>query len=362
MSVVNKKFTIKIYDPTGALLQTTLKPRLLRENPTFTSRINGGFGQCLINLNLPFDNFGEGEIIDFMNIVKVFASDSKNPLGRLIYTGFISAYKPFVRGTDQGVSLVLLGLVSLLNFAYYKNGANFTVNHTSEDPAEIMKAIINHFNTIYAGNLLGYDGSGTTVDTVGTNVDYTFIDRRWLEALQNTFQLAGGGWWWSLNSSGQLYLKQKPTSATHIFTIGKDIDSVIVDKSSEKVNNSVQVRYDASTADDSDATSQTNFGKRELIIKDNQIQNATTAAQRASQAITDKKDEKVKATLTVNAQFDIESVKVGDTCKIRNLSTDSITFTDNMQIVSIRYEWDQITIELEEISTKFGIELAKFTL
>lgn len=43
-----------------------------------------------------------------------------------------------------------------------------------------MKAIITHFNSIYAGSLLGYDSGGTTVDTVGVNVTYTFTERNGL--------------------------------------------------------------------------------------------------------------------------------------------------------------------------------------
>lgn len=359
-SIVEKRFTIKVYAPDGTTLRKTLDPRLLRGTPSFTSRINGGFGECRIELHLPFDDFDEGTVVDFMNIVKIYESDAQNTSGRLIYTGFVSAYQPFVKGSDQGVTIVLLGLVSLLALAYYKNGASFTVTHSAVDPSAIMKLIIDHFATVNTKGLIGYNGSGTTVDLTGTTVSYTFTDQKWLDALTAIAKTAPAGWWWSIDATGQLYFKNKPASATHTFTIGKDIDELIVDKSSEGIVNATQVRYSGGgTSDASDGTSITNFERRESIIDDQRITIAGTAAARAAAEIANFKDEKVKATLVVNSQYDIETIKVGDTCKIRNLSTASTTFTDNMQIVSVRYEWDRVTLELEDLTGKFAVELAK---
>lgn len=357
--LITKKFTIKIYDSDGTTFLRTLKPSEVLNNPTFTSQINGGFGQCVLDLALPFDDFGEGTTITFMNIVKIYAIDSDNTLGRLIYTGFISAYTPYLKDAEQGVKITLLGMVSLLSLAYYKDGSSFTVAHVSEDPAVIMKAIIDHFNSIYGGSLLGYDSGGTTVDTVGTNVTYTFEEDKWIDAVQNAFGTVGAGWWWHVDKQGQLYLKQKPASATHSFTIGKDIDSIEVNKSSEKVVNKVRVKYNGNTADDDDATSIAGFGTREIISSDDRIQDATTANQKAAQLIDDNKVEKIKARMVINSTYDLETIKVGDTCKIKNLAIDQATFNNNMMIVSVNYSFDHVTIELEE-QTRFSLELQKF--
>lgn len=355
--IVNKQFQVKIYASNGSTFLRTLKPSEIKNSPTFTSQINGGFGECVLQLSLPFDAFGEGVSIDFMNIVKIYAMDEDNKDGRLIYTGFISSYRPYIDGAKQGVDVTLLGLVSLLSFAYYKNGSSFTVSQSAKDPAFIVKAIIDHFNTIYAGSLLGYDSGSTTVDTVGTNVTYNFVDRKWNEALEDTFGLAGAGWWWAIDKQGQLYLKQKPASATHTFTIGKDIDHLEVEKSSEKVINMVQVRYTGgATYDASDATSITDFGRREEIVSDTNIQNVGTATQRANQEVNDNKVEKIKARMIINASYDLETIKVGDTCKIQNLIVGQSIFSNNMQIVTVDYAFNQVTIELEEM-TRFAKEL-----
>ncbi len=355
---MNKKFVIKIYDKAGTYI-TTLKPSVVKSIPAFQSQINGGFGQCVLDLNLPFDDFGEGSTIAFMNIVKIYVMDENYPLGRLVYTGFISAYAPYLDDSRQGVKITLLGLVSILSLAYYKNGSNFTVA-ASGDPSVLMKNIINHFNSVYPGSLLGYNGSGTTVDTVGVSVSYTFNEDKWLDALQNAFGTVGAGWWWAIDKQGQLYLKQKPATATHIFSIGKEIESLEVDKTSEKIVNKVRVKYGtSSTFDDDDATSITKFGTREEIVSDSKIQNLATATQRAAKEVDDNKVEKIKAKLVINSSYDLESIKVGDTCKIRNLSINQAVFNDNMMIVSVTYSFNKVTIELEEM-TKFSTELQKF--
>ena len=67
-----------------------------------------------------------------------------------------------------------------------------------------------------------------------------------------------------------------------------------------------------------------------------------------------------KVQLIINAQYDIESIKVGDTCQVLNLAENSGVFTNNMQIVRIIYNWDNVTLDLEEVIDDFGNQLTKF--
>lgn len=358
MPVATKKYNIKIYDSDGVTHIQTIKPDLLKAPPTFSQEINGGYGECQLDFSLNFDDFGEGDAIAFMNIVKIYAIDSENQTGRLIYTGFISQYKPYIRGADQGVEVNLLGLVSLLQLAYYKNGANFTVTHSADDPADIIKAIIDHFNSIYAGSLVTY--AGGQIDNIGTVVDLEFVGQKWLEAIKQTAKLADGGWWWKVAEDGEFYLKEKPATATHAFTIGKDVEQMTVTKTSETVLNNVTVEYDGGSTSSSNAGSQTEFGKREKLISDTSLKDANAGSQRAQKELNDFKDDKVSATLIINSAYDIESVKAGDTCTVRNLKLGSTLFGDNMQIVKVKYYWDKIEITLEAIRSDFGVELTNF--
>lgn len=361
MAIKDKKFTIKIYDSLGVTLAKTLKDNEIKNIPRFSSQINGGFGELVLDLNLPFDV--PDSAIGFMHIVRVYVNDkdtNNSPRSRLVYTGFISAYTPYVRGGKEGIEVTCLGLISLLSFAYFKAGASFEPSYTTTDPSVIMKAIIDHFNTVYSGGLIGYNGSTTTVDTVGTNVSFTFEDKTWFQALTDIFGTVGAGWWWTIDVEGQLYLKEKPTTSTHTFTIGKDIEELYNDKSSESIINSARVKYAATSTQNSDATSISEFGLREKVVTESQIDDLATANQKSNQLVGDNKDEKNRVQLVINSQYDIESIKVGDTCKVQNLAKNSGVFTNNMQIAKIMYNWDTVTLNLEEIIDDFGNELSKF--
>lgn len=374
---IQRIYTIKAYDQDGSTRlanYNTQRPEgsttgYVKSAPTFKSQINGGYGECVIDLALPFDDFGEGTTINFMNIVKIYAAkvddDTLTQSETLIYTGFISKYEPYIDGPgDEGVRVTLLGLVSLTALSYYKSGSAFAVTHTAADPSAIGQAIITHFNTIYGGSLLSYTGG--SIDSVGTNVTFTFTDQTWAAALKKAWELSGTNWWWKIDASGVYYLKQKPSTATHTFTIGKDIARINAPKDSEKVVNDVQVRRTGGTASNfSDSTSQSTFGtgspatgKRTRIIDDTSIADATTATQRGNKEINDNKDEKITTSMEINTNYDIESVEVGETCKIRNFDGSSTFFDDNMMIVAVQYNGDTITIELEEQTANLGNELS----
>jgi len=357
-----KQYTVKIFDKfsTSSFVKN-VDPILLKSVPSFKAKINAGLGEAVIDLNLPFDDFDEGVSIDFMNIIDIFVVDEINPLGVRIHRGFISKYMPYIRADgSEGVLITSLGLVSLLAFSFYKSGSSFTVSHTSDDPETIARAIIDHFNTVYIGSLIGFDGAST--DPVGTTVSYDFIDRRWNNALTKTVELAEGNWWYHIDQDGKLQFKDKPSTATHIFTIGKDIESIIAPKNSEKVANDVQVRFSSGSSDFSDGTSQTTFGVRTKLVKDADITDSGSADERGDREIEANKDEKIKASVTINTQFDagLEAIRIGDTCKIRNFKKSSTFFNDNMQIIGFNYRGDTMSLELEDFEGNFGEELETF--
>ncbi len=364
---LQKEYTIQVFDQDGTTFRKSysIGDGSLKNSPSFSSQINGGYGQCELDLDVPFDSFSEGSGVDFMNIVKIYAVDQTNPRGRLIYTGFISRYEPYIDAqSEEGVKVTLLGLVSLLSFSYYKNGSTYAVTHSAVDPETIGRAVIDHFNTIYGGSLLSY--SGDTTDPVGASVSFVFTDQKWIDSIKKTGELAGTDWWWKIDETGKYWIKAKPSTATHVFTIGRDIQSIRATKDSEKVVNDIQVRRSGGTTTDySDATSQVTYGtggsgKRTKIISDTSITDATTANQRGNKEIADFKDSKIKASVTVNNKYDIESVKVGETCRIQAYDKSNTFFGTNMFISSINYSADSIRIELEQQAQSFGKELDQF--
>ena len=368
---LQKQWNVKVYGQDGVTLKLNVPPSNLASNPSFTTRINNGQGECVLDLVGPsfkFDSFGEGTTLAFSFVVEIWCVDANNPLGRRIYKGYVSRIEPYFEAKGlEGVKVTCLGLVSLLSRSYYQTGGgNYTVTQTA-DPTAIGKAIVDHFNTIFSGNLISYDSTSIPA-TVGATVNYTFTDRKWVDALTQTQTLAGTNWWWSIDQDGKYNFQAKPSSATWVFTIGKDVQSIKATKDAEKVINQVQVRRNGGTAVDySDSTSQTTYGtgnpatgRNTQIISDTSILDATTSDQRGNKAIADGKDAKVSATVVLNTQADLEGIRIGDACRIRNLSTSSVTFNDCMQIVSLQYDGDSLTIQLESITNDLGTALNSF--
>lgn len=354
-----KSFLVKIFGSNGTTFIKNVPSGAggLKNLPTFSSKINGGLGELVLDLDFPFDDFGEGTTIAFMNVVDLYVTDAENPRGRRVYRGFISRYEPYIEsGGNEGVKATCLGLVSLLTLDYYKNGSAYAVTHTTQDPQAIFKAIIDHRNTIYTDGLLAYTG---VTSPVGTNVTVTFTDQKWNAAITKTHQLAGTDWWWKIDADGLCYFKAKPSTATHRFTIGKDIDRLSTPKTCEKIINAVQVRGNGGNSDDTDATSITSYGQRGSIVTDTSLGDANARTQRAAKTIEDNKNPKITAPFAVNANYDIESIKVGETCLIQNMKKDNAFFSTNMLIVGLTYEGgDRVRVEVEQEGASFGSTLS----
>jgi hypothetical protein len=349
-----KRYTYKVYGQDGTTLIATWADNVVTNTPNFTMQVNGGAGNCTLDCALDFDDYGEGVAVAYGNVVKIYCIEQTNPLGRHIYTGYISAYTPYFDGGKQGVKVELLGVVSLLMTGYYKDSGSFLVTVTGTDVSTVMTNIIDQANSVLPGTPFSYTGS--TVNASGNDVEREYTEKKWLEALTDTYTMAPSGWYWTISPTGVLYMLERPLTASHTFTIGKDVQNLSAKKDGQKIVNSVRVEFSAGTEDYTDATSVTTYGKRERYISETSITLDATAQLRAQQEVNNNKDAKIAVKLRINSLYDIESVKVGDTCKIRNYSMQNTTFSDNMLISQISYNADYIDIQLEEIET-FGSEL-----
>jgi len=349
-----KQFNIKFYN-SSATFQKNLTPQIPESDISFTQKINGGQGELMIDLAIPFDDI-PSYIVPF-NFVRVYMVDPVTPLGQLIYSGWISQVAPFSSGSRNGVRIICLGLVSLLSLSLYKDGANFDVVHSGVDPSAIIADIITNFQSVYPPSVFEWIGTdavtgirdGGNVDSVGTNVDYTFQKRKWNRAVEDTHALADAGWFWFVDKGGDFYFQDKSATADHTFTIGKDVQSIDIPKSIEDIVNDVTVAYTGGTVNATDATSIAAVGKREKYIdRTSDTSDSTTAQQIADKEVADNKDETIEATLVLNNQYDIESVRPGQTCQVLNYKKGADIFTTNMLIVSTRYRnGETLNISLE---------------
>jgi hypothetical protein len=373
---VNKQFFAKVYANDNATLVKNLAFDVpadgsvsVKNPPTFNHTINSGMGECVLDLDTSWDDY-DTSVVSPMNVVKLYAvvidDVARTQTSYLIYTGYMSRAEPYTEA-DDGVRVTLVGLGSLLSKSYYKNGSAFTVTHSSQDPEAIGKAVIDHFNTIYGGSLIGYSG---TTSTVGSSVSVTFTDQKWLDALRKVSDLAGTGWWRKIGEDANYYLQAKSSTPTHRLTVGRDIESGTFTKDWEKVVNDVQVRRSGGTATNySDATSQSTYGtgspakgKSSEVISDTALTDASAADQRGNKDVADNKDAKISGRLVVNSRYPIESIKVGQTVSINNFRSANTFFGSNcLQIVGLTYNaGETVTLELERVVSNFAVALDGF--
>ena len=335
-----KRYIAKLYTSDGSTFEN-VEAELLNY-PTFSKSRNGGLGACTIRLNYGFGTLAS----KLSKIVKIYVINENNKTGKLIYTGVVSRQSEVLQTGLQYTEIELLGIQTLLQNAYYKNGGVYSVTHTTVDVSVILEAIVDHYQSITSDSLLSY--TGASIDSVGTNVTYTFDQRKWLEAVNDAYDLAGSGWYWYINEAGVLHFHQNPTTATHNFTVGRDVEKIEVKRSIEEIINYNHLNYNGGTDSDSDATSITNYRLKEKYDDDQSITDATTAGEFTDKKVNDNKDPKTQTQLTINSNFDIESINTGDTCQILNIPFDSSVFSNNMTIERIEYKGEKAILYLDD--------------
>lgn len=202
----------------------------------------------------------------------------------------------------------------------------------------------------------------TTINDSATTLDNDFAKKKWLQAVKDSHALAPGEWWWRIDPDGTALLKPMPAASTHTFNMGVNVDKITVNKSMESVINRVTVESSApaSPHQSDDAVSQAAYGIRSKYITDTGIQDNTTAQERADSEVASLKDLKRRVTIIINTQYDIETIRPGDTCRIWGEKVGSDVLIDNMQIVKVQYDGTRATLILEEDFLNLPKQLRSF--
>ena len=355
MAVVKKKLQVKWYDRDLTFLKLEDN---LKNVPSWRWETGKGLLDTRIDLDYEFDDLPSH--IQSNNIVRIFEVSADNPEGIEVYRGIVGEIRPFLRASDQGVTVEALGLNSVLQWAYFKDGASFTVSYTSTDIADIFEDIIDDWQTVHSSTLISYTGS--SIDTTGNTVTIDIEDKKHSEALQEVFQYADADWYWYIDVDGVVYLKELPATATHTFTVGKDVTVSRAPENYKQVLNQQTIFYSGGSVTVNSSSSITSYGLHEgKLIRDDNIGDSGTATNRATAIVDNGKDPKVNGTIEATSTFsNLPSIRPGDTIKLQNYNQDGSILTDNMPIVSLQYDWDNATMEIGEIRTNFARELNNF--
>ena len=358
---MSKKVIIKVFRPTGEFLKIWNNAKFER----FTKELNSGLGPCLIDLGEEF-NYSGGDL-KLNNEVQIFIDDTDTigtPEGnRLMYSGYISNYVPWIDGHKEGITVNLLGYYTKFAQDIYKNGNIVVIREPDPlsggavDIGTMFRNLMVRYKAETANSKMDY--LNETITTTSTTGKYIFNMLTYRKAIDAIKSMAPANWWWYVDELNLVYFKSKPSITTHEFILSNHFTEVRVERSMEKIKNAFlhwvttavedNLRYyrnDLSIAD---------YGRRMVVVRDDFVYNNPTSTAIAEGFITEHKDPDIKVVVTVidnnedqNFGYDIDSIQPGDTCNLRGFD-DSLAdiFEENMLITKVEYnlKFARVTIE-----------------
>jgi len=368
--IVPKHYLYRVFN--AGVYIATWSNEVLSE-PNFRNTINGGPGEIVVELGRSFDDFGEDVDVKLNNKVECWVVDKENPNGTLLYSGYISGYRPSVKGPKESVQITVLGYVAQLQRMILRDSSgNTTLAYNSYDPSAILRDVIDKLRA--QGCELKYTNS--SVILTNTVVSYTFNANTGKEALDKIIELCPEGWFYRIDPDNTVYLQPKNIQADHTFTLGLDVENLDTFRRIEDVVNQVLFVGGGSPALFKlyqNTGSQGSYGLYEKKLVDQRVTVAATAQTMSDREINAKKDPEIRSIFEIidsngpsSRGYDIETIKVGQTLQVKNLKTGTRTVTlwdvglwdtdvwdqtlatsaaDVVQILSIQYQPDSIQIE-----------------
>lgn len=342
MSFVNKVYQYKVYDPDHTALITVWDDVI--NDPNFNAVTNGGADAISIQLARTSNSFGEGEDINFNNIVDIWCFDTDEPTdGVLVFSGYISQYTPTLRGQEQYLDVEVYSFFAELNRYMIEDAGSTEVAYASVSPRDIFIDLMDKF--IAAGGHLTY--SPGDIDDPLTTVSYTFNTNTFKEGFDKVLELSPEGWYYRINPDGSVeYHQSDTTTVDHTFTIGRDVVMIQPEK---RIQSIVNVLYfvggDPGTGKlykkYTRSGSLTSYGQYMQKYVDGRVTLESTADTIADRILDAFEAPEVRTKLTIvdnngslnGLGYDIESIKVGQTARVLGFTAEDYTLWDEA-------EWD----------------------
>jgi len=373
--VFKKYYEYRVYTRLGQFI-TNWMDEVLSE-PTFKMVINGGPGEMVVKLARKFDSFGEDYDVALFNRIEVYCFDKDAVSGTLIYSGYISGYRPILEDSAEYVEITILHFVSEMSNISLRDGTgNTDIVMNSTDPSNMLKNVVGYYRA--DDGLINYDA--TSIDLTGTVVSYDFKTYDIKEAIDKIIELTPQYWYWFVDANNVIYLKYSDLlSAQHSFVLGRHISRMETWRRGEDIVNRVYF-VGAETAGVamyrvySNTGSIASYGIHSTKLVDQRVSLTATADIIANRVINHKKDPEIRTSITIldnngwdsGKGYDIESIKPGQTMRIKNLKqgvktvtrwdqftwdddvwdqTLSYAASDNIQIQSVEYHPDYVVLE-----------------
>lgn len=376
MALTRKNIVVKIFSSGGSFINSYSDFNF----QGFTKTINGGVGECLIELPTKFDYTDEsialGHNAEIVICDKDTLADTANGLSsEIIYSGYISRISPNIGEKKESVTITLLGHYTRFSLAILRNALQTTLYTESSvglqtlapaDSADVdlvFRAVIDRF--IAETGCTKMDYGGTSIPTSAIQMLYTFERMTYREALDKIKASSSENYYYYFAPSGLIYFKEIASTPVHKFILGRHFSSIQIENSIENVRNEIYI-WDGQAGGSyimyEDANSIAMYGQRSERLTDRGIGNVSTMDNIGNAFINSNKNPGIKFVCEIfdnnidaNFGYDIESVNPGDTCSFFNFDSEFATlFRERMVITDVEYKLDRIKITAQQIRTSLA--------
>jgi len=323
------------------------------EFSSFSSTINSGLSDATIKLPKKFDNYGKDNEVDYNNQIEVYVFDKEKPGGQKIYSGYILGDKATV-DTSESVEVQIAGYVSKLTRDRVQNSSNqYKFTYTSAEHGAQIKKILDDYKL----NNPAVDISYTDSSIVNTSLPARTLavsTTEYLDAINAVAKMAGAGFYYFIDADNVFNFKAISTNPDHYFTFEKDIASISINRSIANTFNELLFAAGTTGYSNKDTASQIEYGRLVTANQDNRYTDANSINSFISSYLEVNKDPFVSLSLTIidsnynKKGYDIESIQVGQTFKIRNYDGNSELDSLNI-ITNLTYNDTYITVESQNI-------------
>lgn len=351
--------------------------------PSFTldsisKSINGGLGEAVIQLPVPFSYTG-AELLKGNDVeIRVADVDTDAALGgpghKLIYKGYISLIERTIDSGVNNVTVHLLGYATRLALDILKNSNQTTLysyasgltttigSFAACDVGLLARSVMDRYIAETVNPKMGYQT--TDVPLTSTTVEYAFEQRTYKDALDQCKQMAPAGTFYYIGEDGMLKFGQKAATPKHMFTFGRHFNKVKLSDSLENLRNFFLLWNGEPTAGIvyehvQDAGSIAQYGRMAATDNDYGVNDTGGADAIGAKFISESKDGEITMVATIidnngpgGMGYDIESIQPGDTCTVNGFpDTVAQFFRDNMLITDVQYSPSSVQITVEIVKS-----------
>lgn len=405
-----KQQVVMVYDRNGRFIDTWRDAPLLAG---FKESINAATTPLRVQLPRPFDNYdlagqpGSRGTIAQGNIVQyVIYGPGLPTTGKVRYQGVIDAFQPQI--TEAGEESVLVTLTpqsSVIADHGLGGGQLFGqpgIPASYVDPVTMFNWWFQNIDPI-TGHTYAYPLTLNASNPASSGVAYSypFINQNLQSIFATILQMLPANWYYRINADLTVSLQQAPTLAQNTFVIGKHIAAPTYTQDWTQLKN---VIYYLGASTDTATTSGLNlpgvqstaaggthlisiakgadisiYGERLQLMSDTRVLDQTTLNALSAAQLTALDQMQLRTTIRLvdyrgdsrpNIGYDIESIRVGDTCVLQDplfvpMSTHANAYWDVAQwdtdwwtylpvtplnqvvtIVALTYNFDYVDLEL----------------